>query len=88
MLYVVHMRHVTASEARQNWFKLLDEAAAGETIAIKRNGKNLMLRLETRKGRDKIPDYSKIIQIPDAENADKWGWKWTDRRGLVPVTKR
>ena len=64
--YVVHMKHVTTSEARKNWFKLLDEAA---------------------KDKSKIPDYGKIIQIPDAENADKWGWKWSERRGLVPITK-
>ena len=88
LLYVVHMKHVTASEARKNWFKLLDEASNGESIAINRNGKKLVLQLEVRKRREKIPDYRKLIQIPDAENADKWGWKWTERRGLVPITKR
>jgi len=82
------LKHVTASEARRNWFKLLDEASNGESIAINRNGQNLVLRLEPRKKREKTPDYRKIIQAPDADNADKWGWKWTDRRGLTPVTKR
>jgi antitoxin (DNA-binding transcriptional repressor) of toxin-antitoxin stability system len=82
------MKHVTASEARKNWFKLLDEASNGESIAINRNGKNLVLRLEVRKKREKIPDYSRIIQITGVDNADKWGWKWTERRGLTPVTKR
>ena len=88
LLYVVHMKHVTASEARKNWFKLLDEASNGESITINRNGKKLVLQLEVRKRREKTPDYRKLIQIPDAENADKWGWKWTERRGLVPITKR
>ena len=88
MLYVVHMKHVTASEARKNWFKLLDEASNGESIAIMRNGKNLVLRLEGRKRRVKIPDYSKLIQVADPDSADKWGWKWTQRQGLVPITKR
>ena len=88
MLYVVHMKHVTASEARKNWFKLLDEASNGETIAINRNGKNLALRLQTGKKREKLPDYSKIIRAPDADNANKWGWKWTKRRGVIPVTKK
>ena len=88
MLYVVQMKYVTASEARKNWFKLLDEASSGESIAIDRNGKRLVLRLEVRKRREKIPDYSKVIQVPDADNADKWGWKWTERRGVVPITKR
>jgi len=48
------MKHVTASEARKNWFKLLDEASNGESIAINRNGKSLVLRLETRKKRQNI----------------------------------
>jgi len=82
------MKHVTASEARKHWFKLLDEAANGESIAIERNGKRLVLRSEEQKRKEKIPDYSRVIQVPDAENADKWGWKWTERRGLTPITKR
>lgn len=81
------MKHVTASEARKNWFKLLDEASNGESIAINRSGKILMLKHETRKRLQKIPDYSKVIHIPDSDNADNWGWKWTEPRGLVPITK-
>ena len=72
VLYVVRMKHITASEARKNWFKLLDEASHAESIAINRNGKSLVLRLETRKKRQNIPNYKKIIQVPDADNADKW----------------
>lgn len=82
------MKRVTASEARKNGFKLLDEASSGESIAIHRNGKNLVLKLETRNRLKKIPDYSKVIQIPDADNADKWGWKWTERRRLIPIIKK
>lgn len=82
------MKHVTASEARKNWFKLLDEASSGESIVIDRNGKRLILRLDKRKTKAKIPDYRKIIQVPDADSADKWGWDWTERRGLTPITKR
>src|SRR5437867_2972828 len=43
------MKHVTASEARKSWFKLLDEAARGEIIASQRNDKKLILRLERRR---------------------------------------
>ena len=88
VLYVVHMKHVTASEARKNWFKLLDEVSNGESIAINRNGKNVVMRLETRKKRQIIPNYKRMIQVPDADNADKWGWKWTERGGLIPTTKK
>jgi len=82
------MKHVTASEARKNWFKLLDEVSNGESIAINRNGKNVVMRLETRKKRQIIPNYKRMIQVPDADNADKWGWKWTERGGLIPTTKK
>jgi hypothetical protein len=30
----------------------------------------------------KIPDYSDLKG--DIDNADKWGWEWTDK-GLVPI---
>jgi antitoxin (DNA-binding transcriptional repressor) of toxin-antitoxin stability system len=30
------MKQVTASEARKNWFRLLDEALDGEVIAVQR----------------------------------------------------
>ena len=55
-LYIVRMKHVTASEARKSWFKLLDEAARGEIIAIQRNDKKLILRLERR--RRSVPQQS------------------------------
>ena len=83
-LYIVRMKHVTASEARKNWFKLLDEAARGEIIAIQRNDKKLILRLERR--RRSVPSYRGMIRGADIENADKWGWEWSDSKGFVPVT--
>lgn len=83
-VYIVHMKHVTATEARKNWFKLLDEAARGEVIAIHRADKKLILRLERRK--KAIPSYKGLIS-GDVENADKWGWDYTDK-GLVPITKK
>ena len=46
LLYIVHMKNVTASEARKNWFRLLDEALDGEVIAVQRKGRRLVLRRE------------------------------------------
>jgi hypothetical protein len=80
------MKHVTASEARTNWFKLLDEAAKGEVIAIQRGEKRLILRLEKRK--KSTPSYKGLISGKNIENADQWGWEWSESKGLVPVTRR
>ena len=74
------------TEARKNWFTLLDEAAKGEVIAIQRNDKKLILRLE--KSKKAIPDYKKSINCPDADDADLWGWEWKGPGKLVPVIRR
>ena len=84
-LYIVRMKRVTASEARKNWFRLLDEAAGGEVIAIERNGRRLVLRAEKRKR--STPSYKTLIR-GDWDEADKWGWDWDRSRGLTPVIKK
>ncbi len=43
-LYTV--KKIAASEARKQWFRLLDEAAGGETIVLERHGRRLVLRRE------------------------------------------
>ena len=86
-LYIVHMKHITASEARRNWFRLLDEAANGEVIVIQRNEKRLILSLEKRQKKS-IPSYKGLIGGADIDNADKWGWEWTESKGLLPVTRK
>lgn len=80
------MKHVTASDARKNWFKLLDEAAKGEVIAIQRNDKRLILRLE--KQTKSLPSYKRLIGGKDLDNADKWGWEWNKSGKLIPITRR
>ena len=79
------MKHVTASEARKNWFSLLDEVANGQIVAIERNGKKLVLRTEKRK---KSKSYRKVISGQDIDNADKWGWDWDKAGRLIPITKK
>jgi len=86
-LYIVHMKSVTASEARKNWFRLLDEVANGETIAVRRNDKRIILSLEKRR-KKAIPNYKGLIGGADLDNADKWGWDWTPAKGLVPIKRR
>jgi hypothetical protein len=75
------MKRVTASDARKNWFRLLDEAAAGEKIVIERGGRRIVLsreELEEKEERMEIPDYSELIQVPHAEEADCWSWDWSE----------
>ncbi len=76
--YFVHMKHVTPTEARRNWFRLLDEIAGREVVVLERNGRRIVLRCEDDEGAaPAIPDYGALLQVPDAEEADRWGWGWT-----------
>ena len=73
------MKRVTASEARRNWFRLLDEAAAGEVVVIERGGRRILLQRDPREGAaDEAPDYGDLIRAPDAAHADRWTWEWSE----------
>lgn len=77
MMYTVHMKRVTATEARKNWFRLLDEVVEGEVVLIERDGARLRLALvEAAEPSEAIPDYRELIHVPDSDSADQWGWEW------------
>ena len=80
------MKHVTASEARKYWFRLLDEVAQGEVVALERNGKRIVLRAEAREtASSEVPDYSTLLHVSDADVADRWSWEWAGpEQELVP----
>ena len=84
-LYIVHMKRVTASEARRNWFRILDEVAAGEVVVVERHGRAIQLtRASVVDHVREIPDYSGSIRAPDgADHADRWGWEWSVEEGDV-----
>lgn len=85
-MYVVHVKHVTASEARRNWFRLLDEIAQGEVVVLERNGRRIVLRSEDDISAEAKPDYRQLLQVADTEDADRWGWEWAGpEQDLVPV---
>ena len=86
MVYTVHVKSVTATEARKNWFRLLDEVAEGEVVLIEREGARLLLkRAEQGEPSAKIPDYRGLICVPDLDEADQWGWEWDGSpEGLQP----
>ena len=74
-MYAVHMKRVTATEARKNWFRLLDEVAEGEVVLIEKDGVLLRLVLaEPAEPSAEIPDYRELIRVLDADPADQWGW--------------
>ena len=77
-MYTVHMsKRVTATEARRNWFRLLDEVAAGEDVVIERHGWRIRLsREEGGTGARPVPDYSELIQARDVDGAEAWRWSW------------
>jgi antitoxin (DNA-binding transcriptional repressor) of toxin-antitoxin stability system len=80
------MKRVTATEARKNWFRLLDEVAEGEVVLIERGGARLRLSLaEPADPSEKIPDYRGLVHVPDVDSADQWGWEWDGSpEGLRP----
>lgn len=79
-MYNVRMKRVTATQARRNWFRLLDEVAAGEVVVIERKGRRIVLRREEEAPEGEArepPDYSTVLRAPGAEEADRWSWAWT-----------
>ena len=76
-LYIVRMKRVTASDARKNWFRLLDEVAAGEIVSIERGGRTILIRREEEpRPVPAIPDYSSLVRAPRVGEADRWRWSW------------
>lgn len=76
-LYI--MKRVKASEARTQWFRLLDEVAAGEVVVVERRGRQIVLRREdpaASAASEPVPDYTELLKVPDADQADAWGWEW------------
>jgi hypothetical protein len=86
LAYNVHVKRVTATEARKNWFRLLDEVADGEVVLIEREGSRLLLqRAEKEASSAKVPDYRGLIRVPEPDEADQWGWEWDGSpEGLRP----
>lgn len=74
------MKRVTASEARRNWFRLLDEVAAGETIVIDRHGIRVVLQRQghTEGPATDVPDYTDVLHVPCLDDAETWGWEWVE----------
>ena len=84
------MKRITASEARKQWFRLLDEVVAGEVVVLERKGRRVVLRREETQGRQREQpeiDYRKLLRVPDADHADQWKWEWQGEEKAVTLTK-
>lgn len=82
------MKRITASDARKDWFRILDEVAAGEVVIIDRNGQTIQIRRCDDSRAMPVPDYRDLVRVPEgAEEADRWGWEWSGEEGaeLRPV---
>jgi antitoxin (DNA-binding transcriptional repressor) of toxin-antitoxin stability system len=79
-LYNVHMARFTASQARQNFARVLDQAAGGQPVTIERGRLRFRLVLEERRGA--LRTARPVIEIldPAVANGD-WTWR-TGRAGL------
>ena len=85
-LYIVRMKKVTASEARRQWFRLLDEAAQGEVIVVQRKGRRIVLRREDvgkAKASAARPGYRRLLRVPRVDQADRWSWEWKAEGSLA-----
>jgi hypothetical protein len=78
------MKRVTASEARKNWFRLLDEVAQGAVVCIERRGRRIILRREPEADSGtSVPDYTALLRVPGIDQADQWGWSWSEEDGAL-----
>ena len=86
------MKRLTASEARKNWFRVLDEVVAGEIIVLERKGQRLVLRREDKKvtkSKQQFPDYTRLLRVPDADQVDQWSWDWQgESQGLASISRK
>jgi len=87
------MKRLTATEARKNFFHLLDEAARGDPVFIERKGILIRMTREKKRLRKNLPeiDYSPYFK-GSLDDADRWSWDWRPGKGLkpkiLPKTKR
>ena len=81
------MKSVTATQLRQDLFRVLDDVVAGETVVVERKGHHVMIVLAQPQGDEtsaERPDYRDLVSATDLDDADLWTWEW-DGEGVHPV---
>jgi hypothetical protein len=76
-VYNVHMKRITASQARKDWFRILDEVAAGEIVVIERNGHRISMQREAKRvSETPVPSYARLLKVNDPDLDEGWSWEW------------
>ncbi len=84
-LYNVHMARFTASQARQNFARVLDQAAGGQSVTIERGKLHFRLVLDEKR---RAPRTARpVIEIldPAVANGD---WTWRHGRAGLSFKQR
>lgn len=80
------MKRVSATQARRDWFRLLDEVLEGETVMIERKGRRIFIQSgEQPDAQAAVPDYGSLLEAPEVNRADEWGWEWPGPEGEIVV---
>jgi len=75
------MVHLTASEARRQFFRLLDAAQRGERVEFERDGVRFRLtRVDTHAG---APPPARIVGADPAVLSGEWTWDFSDSGELT-----
>lgn len=78
------MKSYTSTEARRQFFKILDRALSGEPVYVERNGIPIRLVPERKRPRPVRVNYKDSIHS-NLDNADQWSWDWSPQEGLKVV---
>ena len=76
MLYNVHMRRYTSSQARERLSDVLDAAERGEAVVIERRGARFSLRVERASRTPARRRLPAIEMLDPAVAAGEWTWTW------------
>ena len=85
MLYNVHMSRFTASQARQNFARVLDQAASGQSVTIERGKLHFRLVLDEKRRAPRTAGPIIEILDPAVANGD---WTWRQRRAGLSFKQR
>ncbi len=86
LLYNVHMARLTASEARRQFFHLLDAAERGEPVVVERRGVRFRVSVEIEEEVVEEVRSPLIIEDPSILSG-QWTWS-ADERGELQFVPR
>ena len=84
----IFMKQLSATEARRNFFHLLDEAARGHPVFIEKRGVVIRMTRERKSDRKSFSgfDYKPYFKGETLDDADRWSWDWNPEKGMTLKT--